>query len=232
MESAQGSKIMSAREEIFSAVRRSLGVSGQEQPRREAVNERIAKAPRGIVPERGQLSGEALLALFEEQAKATLATIDRVKDRAAVPDAIADFLRRTNLPARLRMGADPRLGEMPWDKTALEISHGKSDGGDLVAVNHAFAGVAETGTLIMTSGPDNPTTLNFLPDYAIVIVDAKDVRGSYEDVWQRIRDRDGKGRMPRTVNWITGPSRSGDIEQKLLLGAHGPRSVHIVLVGE
>ena len=223
---------MSAREEIFSAVRRSLGVSGQEQPRREAVNERIAKAPRGIVPERGQLSGEALLALFEEQAKATLATIDRAKDRAAVPDAIADFLRRTNLPARLRMGADPRLGEMPWDKTALEISHGKSDGGDLVAVNHAFAGVAETGTLIMTSGPDNPTTLNFLPDYAIVIVDAKDVRGSYEDVWQRIRDRDGKGRMPRTVNWITGPSRSGDIEQKLLLGAHGPRSVHIVLVGE
>ena len=223
---------MSAREEIFSAVRRSLGVSGQEQPRREAVNERIAKAPRGIVPERGQLSGEALLALFEEQAKATLATIDRVKDRAAVPDAISDFLRRTNLPARLRMGADPRLGEMPWDKTALEISHGKSDGGDLVAVNHAFAGVAETGTLIMTSGPDNPTTLNFLPDYAIVIVDAKDVRGSYEDVWQRIRDRDGKGRMPRTVNWITGPSRSGDIEQKLLLGAHGPRSVHIVLVGE
>jgi L-lactate dehydrogenase complex protein LldG len=223
---------MSAREEIFGAVRRSLGVTGQEQPRREAVNERIAKAPRGIVPERGQLSGEALLALFEEQAKATLATIDRVKARAAVPDAIADFLRRTNLPARLRMGADPRLGEMPWDKTALEVSHGKSDGGDLVAVNHAFAGVAETGTLILTSGPDNPTTLNFLPDYAIVIVDAKDVRGSYEDVWQRIRDRDGKGHMPRTVNWITGPSRSGDIEQKLLLGAHGPRSVHIVLVGE
>ena len=223
---------MSARDDILGSVRRSLGVSGKEQPRREAVNERIAKAPRGIVPERGKLSGAALLDLFEEQAKATLATIDRVKDRAAVPEAIADFLRRTNLPARLRMGSDPRLGAMPWDKTALEISHGKSDGGDLVAVNHAFAGVAETGTLIMTSGPDNPSTLNFLPDYAIVVVDAKDVRGSYEDVWQRIRDRDGKGHMPRTVNWITGPSRSGDIEQKLLLGAHGPRSVHIVLVGE
>lgn len=222
---------MSAREEIFGSVRRSLGVNGQEQPRREAVSERLAKAPRGIVPERGKLSGAALLDLFEEQAKATLATIDRVKDRAAVPTAIADFLRRTNLPARLRMGDDPRLSEMPWDETALDISHGKSDGGDLAAVNHAFAGVAETGTLIMTSGPDNPSTLNFLPDYAIVVVDAKDVRGSYEDVWQAIRDRDGKGHMPRTVNWITGPSRSGDIEQKLLLGAHGPRSVHIVLVG-
>ena len=221
---------MSARDEIFASVRRSLGVNGHEMPRRETVNERIAKAPRGVVPERGKLSGEALLALFEEQAKATLATIDRVKDRAAVPDAIADYLRRSNLPARLRMGADERLAHMPWDKTALEISHGKSDGGDLVAVNHAFAGVAETGTLIITSGPENPSTLNFLPDYAIVVVDAKDVRGAYEDVWQRIRERDGKGHMPRTVNWITGPSRSGDIEQKLLLGAHGPRSVHIVLV--
>ena len=223
---------MSARDEIFSAVRRSLGVTGQEKPRLEAVNERIAKAPRGLIPERGQLSGEALLALFEEQAKATLATIDHVKDRAAVPEAIADFLRRTNLPARLRMGADPRLAAMPWDRTSLDIAHGKSDGGDLVAVNHAFAGVAETGTLVITSGPDNPSTLNFLPDYAIVVVDAKDVRGAYEDVWQLLRERDGKGHMPRTVNWITGPSRSGDIEQKLLLGAHGPRSVHIVLVGE
>lgn len=223
---------MSARDEIFASVRRSLGVSGKEQPRREAVNERLAKAPRGIVPERGQLSGEALLSLFEEQAKATLATIDRVKSRDDVPDAIADFLRRTNLPARLRMGADERLASMPWDRTALDLSHGKSDGSDLVAVNHAFAGVAETGTLIITSGPDNPSTLNFLPDYAIVVVDAKDVHGSYEEVWQRIRERDGKGHMPRTVNWITGPSRSGDIEQKLLLGAHGPRSVHVVLVGE
>ena len=211
-------------------MRRSLGVTGQEQPRREAVTERIAKAPRGIVPERGQLQGAALLALFEDQAKATLATIDRVKGRDAVPEAIAEFLRRTNLPARLRMGADARLAAMPWDRTALELSHGKSDGGDLVAVNHAFAGVAETGTLVITSGPDNPSTLNFLPDYAIVVVDAKDISGAYEDVWQRIRDRAGKGHMPRTVNWITGPSRSGDIEQKLLLGAHGPRSVHIVLV--
>ena len=221
---------MSARSEILASVRRSLGVTGQEQPRREAVTERIAKAPRGIVPERGQLQGAALLALFEDQAKATLATIDRVKGRDAVPEAIAEFLRRTNLPARLRMGADARLAAMPWDRTALELSHGKSDGGDLVAVNHAFAGVAETGTLVITSGPDNPATLNFLPDYAIVVVAATDISGAYEDVWQRIRDRAGKGHMPRTVNWITGPSRSGDIEQKLLLGAHGPRSVHIVLV--
>jgi L-lactate dehydrogenase complex protein LldG len=51
-------------------------------------------------------------------------------------------------------------------------------------------------------------------------------------VWARIRYAYGKGGMPRTVNWITGPSRSGDIEQTLLLGAHGPRRLHILLVRE
>ena len=108
---------------------------------------------------------------------------------------------------------------------------GRSDGQDLVAVSHAFGGVAETGTLAMVSGAENPTTLNFLPDNAIVVVSAKDIDG-------RLRRRSGtgcataygKGVMPRTVNWITGPSRSGDIEQTMLLGAHGPRSVHIVIV--
>ena len=41
----------------------------------------------------------------------------------------------------------------------------------------------------------------------------------------------GKGQMPRTVNWITGPSRSADIEQTLLLGAHGPQRLHVIVVG-
>ncbi|MEI9915983.1 MAG: LUD domain-containing protein [Methylovirgula sp.] len=40
-----------------------------------------------------------------------------------------------------------------------------------------------------------------------------------------------RGAMPRTVNFITGPSRSADIEQTLLLGAHGPRALHIIIVG-
>jgi L-lactate dehydrogenase complex protein LldG len=221
---------MSARDEILGTIRRSLGVTGREATRNEAVNERLARAPKGILPERGQLAGAALLDLFRTQAEATFATVDEVADPAAVPAAIADYLRRQNLPARLRMGADPRLAAMPWGETALEVSHGESRGDDLVAVNHAFGAVAETGTLAMTSGPENPTTLNFLPDYAIAVVSAKDVTGDYEAVWARLRDSYGKGVMPRVVNWITGPSRSADIEQKLLLGAHGPRSLHIVVV--
>jgi L-lactate dehydrogenase complex protein LldG len=85
---------------------------------------------------------------------------------------------------------------------------------------------------MLVSGPDNPTTLNFLPDTHIVVIDAKDVAGDYETVWQKLREKFGGGRMPRTVNLITGPSRSADIEQTLILGAHGPRRLHVMVVGE
>ncbi len=59
------------------------------------------------------------------------------------------------------------------------------------------------------------------------MVRAGQVVGAYEDGWDRLR---AAGRMPRAVNFVTGPSRSGDIEQTLHLGAHGPRQLHIVLV--
>ena len=91
--------------------------------------------------------------------------------------------------------------------------------------------MAETGTLALLSGQDNPTTLNFLPDYHLVVIDKADIVGDYETVWTRLRDRYGEAVMPRIVNFITGPSRSGDIEQKLLFGAHGPRSLHVMVVG-
>ena len=100
-------------------------------------------------------------------------------------------------------------------------------GGKLSVVNGA-----ESGTLMMVSGPDNPTTLNFLPDTHIVVVDADDIAGDYETLWTRLRSAFGEGVMPRTVNLITGPSRSADIEQTLILGAHGPRRLHVVVVSK
>jgi L-lactate dehydrogenase complex protein LldG len=99
-------------------------------------------------------------------------------------------------------------------------------------VSHAFAAVAETGTLVLTSGADNPTTLNFLPDVHIVVVGARDFASDFESALARLRGRFGAGTMPRAVNMITGPSRSADIEQTLILGAHGPRKLHVMVVGE
>ncbi|GEO16799.1 LutC/YkgG family protein [Microvirga aerophila] len=221
---------MSARDEIFSNIRRSLGVKGSDTIRQQIVTDRLERAPRGVMPARGQVSGEERLALFRLQAESSLATVTEVASPAEVPQSIALFLRNHNLPASLRMGDDPRLAAMPWSETTLDISHGVSEGSDLNAVSHAFGGVAETGTLVMVSGAENPSTLNFLPDNHIVVVSAKDIAGDYESVWNRVRFAFGKGGMPRTVNWITGPSRSGDIEQTMLLGAHGPRRLHVVVV--
>jgi L-lactate dehydrogenase complex protein LldG len=221
---------MSARDEVFSSIRRSLGVSGNEAPRRQIVRDRIERAPKGTIPARGQVSGQERLALFRTQAELALATVTDAASPAEVPQIIAEYLRNHNLPAAVRMGGDPRLTAMPWAETSLEVATGRSEGGDLNAVSHAFGGVAESGTVVMVSGSDNPSTLNFLPDNHIVVVSAKDIAGDYETAWTKVRFAFGKGDMPRTVNFITGPSRSGDIEQTMLLGAHGPRRLHIIVV--
>ncbi|HEY1945304.1 MAG TPA: lactate utilization protein [Roseiarcus sp.] len=222
---------MSARDDIFAAIRRSLHVTGDEAPRRAAVASRLAEAPIGIVPQRGQGDAAHRATTFKAEAaraQASIAEIARVED---VPAEIARFLRDNNLPATLRMGDDERIGALPWAETSLEISFGPSDGHDLNAISVAFAAVAETGTLALVSGRDNPTTLNLLPDNHIVIVFASDLVGDFESVFSKLRSVYGQGRAPRTLNFITGPSRSADIEQTLLLGAHGPRRLHIVVIG-
>lgn len=223
---------MSARDDIFANLRRSLHVTGDEAPRRAAVAARIAASSSGIIPKRGQVDAKGRRELFRKMAEAVQATVAVVDTPDDVPAEVARFLRDANLPATLRRGDDPRLAAMPWDRTTLDMATGRSDGGDPNAVSHAFGGVAESGTLAMISGPENPTTLNFLPDNHIVVVDARDIAGDYETVFARIRERFGKGVMPRTLNFITGPSRSADIAQTMLLGAHGPRTLHIVIVCE
>jgi L-lactate dehydrogenase complex protein LldG len=136
------------------------------------------------------------------------------------------------LPLTVRRGEDARLTALPWSREgALTVTVGPSDGKQLASVAHAFAAVAETGTLVLTSGPDNPTTLNFLPDNHIVVVDANHIAADFERVFVRLRARFGERQLPRVVNMITGPSRSADIEQTLILGAHGPRRLHVIVVG-
>jgi L-lactate dehydrogenase complex protein LldG len=222
---------MNAREAIFASIRRSLAVSGDEGPRRFEVETRLAEAPAGVVPKRGQGDAQARLATFKAEAERAQASLAEVGTSADTPTEIARFLRENNCPATLRMGADPRLAAMPWSDTSLEILHGPSDGRDVNAVSAAFAGIAESGTLALVSGADNPTTLNFLSDNHIVVLPRDAILADYENLFAKLRGAYGKGGAPRTLNFITGPSRSADIEQTLLLGAHGPRRLHIVIVG-
>jgi len=223
---------MTSRETLFASIRKSLGVSGAEPARRAAVAERLREHPRGVIPARGQLPPPGRVKLFAQMVEAANGSAEILQSSDDVPAAIAALLRRHNLPMQVRRGSDPRLAALPWDKERqLEVTIGPSDGHQLVSVSHAFAGVAETGTLAMTSGTDNPTTLNFLPDTHIVVLNAKDVAGDYETVWTRVRDAFGVDALPRAINLITGPSRSADIAQILILGAHGPRRLHVLVVG-
>lgn len=164
-------------------------------------------------------------------AKEAACTVTHIADRAAVPAAIAEYLARENLPAKLRVAPDAEVADLPWStRPLLEVTSGRSDGSDEVSLTPALAAIAETGTLMLTSGPERPTTLNFLPETHIVLLTADQVVGGMEEAWAKLRERYGRGVMPRTVNLVTGPSRSADIEQTLQMGAHGPRRLHIILV--
>ena len=222
---------MSSRDTVFANIRRSLGVRGDEAPRLFETKARLAEAPAGIVPKRGQGDGAARFQTFKTEAERAQATVGEAAGLDDVPMAIAQYLRDNNCPATLRMGDDERLAAMPWSTTALEILRGASDGHDLNALSFAFAGIAETGTLALVSGAANPTTLNFLPDNQIVVLRRHEIAADYESVFAKLRAVYGKGGAPRTLNFVTGPSRSADIEQTLLLGAHGPRRLHIIVAG-
>ena len=162
-------------------------------------------------------------------------TVTRVPDAGGVPGAVADYLASQNLPSEFVMAPHPELEALPWaDRPMLRFRTGRAQADDLVSVQQAFAGIAETGTLMLPGVPERPTTLNLLADTEIVVLRASRVVGPYEDAWDLLRrertDPATGGFMPRNVMLVTGPSRSADIEQTLELGAHGPRRLHVVLI--
>ena len=227
---AAAGAVNAARDQILGSIRKARRrdeTSYETGP----LAERLRAHPRNIVPARADRDAAGRVALFQQMAESVHATVARVADAAAVPGAVADYLKDQNLPARAVMAPDPPLDGVPWTAAPLlQLRRGLPAPADEVGITSAFAAVAETGTLVMLSGPEHPSTLNFLPETHIVVVPVGRMVGAYEDAWDRIRAA-GSG-LPRTVNMITGPSRSGDIEQTLQLGAHGPRRLHVILVGD
>ncbi|MCG8595027.1 MAG: lactate utilization protein [Kiloniellales bacterium] len=219
------------RSEILGRVRRALKADGRDRTRQDAVKARLTAKARGPVPARSALARPAVIDLFVAQAEAVATSVARVATEGEVPKAVADYLKGQNLPAEVRLSPDPVLEGLPWsEQPLLKVESGRARVEDPTSVTAAVAGVAETGTLMLASGPTAPTTLNFLPENHIVVLKASQVVGPYEDAWDRLYAANGGGRLPRTVNFITGPSRTGDIEQTIQMGAHGPRRLHVILV--
>ncbi|MGH6983914.1 MAG: LutC/YkgG family protein [Stellaceae bacterium] len=227
----------SSRDQVLNAIRRALKRGPLAPEATAACEARLATHRRNLIPARARtLPPRGQVELFVKMAETVNATVTRVERADDVPAAIADYLSRLNLPARLVRAPDPALDALPWnERPLLETRRGIAEDADPVGVAACFAAIAETGTLMLHSGAAGPTRNNFLPDTHIVMVRASQMVAAYEDGWDRLRaarSRDGVFAMPRTVNFITGPSRTADIEQKIELGAHGPRRLHIVLIDD
>ena len=164
-----------------------------------------------------------LIKLFINQLKKVSGTVESILNPKDIPFAILEFLHQHHLSPK--MVVDTHLNTINWPHK-LQMAYRAAQDEDITGVSQAFAGIAETGSLVLLSNPASPTTLNFLPDNHIIVLQQKNLVTHIEEVWTKLRTQP----MPRTVNLITGPSRTADIEQTLQLGAHGPRRLHVILV--
>ena len=215
---------MAARERILAEIRRRQGRGGPLSPaERERVETYLRRHPRGPLRE----AAADPVAAFRERAEASASTTDRVAAPGEVPAAIARYLDAHQLP---RSGCVwPQLAGLDWRAAGLSLEARAANDEDPIGVTGVFSAIAETGTLMFCSGPDTPATVSLLPETHVAVVPVARIVPFMEDAWDLARAE--LGQLPRAVNFVSGPSRTADIEQTIVLGAHGPYRVHIVLVG-
>ena len=218
---------MSDRAKIFGDIRRALGVTGNEDARRRAVAARLAAAPGAS--SRRAAAPPILLPCFVPR-PSECSRPSNVAKADEIPARIADFLRAKNLPPRLRKGDDAYLAALPWTATTLTIEDGPAQADDRVGLSHAFAGIAETGTLALVSGPNNPATLNFCRRR--ISSSSKRRRSSaITRLAGKCACRLRRGRDAAHSELRHRAVASAGIQQTLLLGAHGPRAPHTTTAG-
>ncbi len=217
----RGEAAVSARENILERIRKSL--------RREAGDGAAARVRthigvRAISP-RPAITGD-LIALFRAKALALSSSVVDVTDVMQVPKAVADYLSSYALP--MRAVCWNALGDLDWAAQGLAVEARPARETDLVGITEVFCAIAETGTLMTLSGAQTPPVTSLLPETHIAVVRASQIVSCMEEAWQRLRGMPDY--PPRAVNFISGPSRTADIEQTLTFGAHGPYRVHVILV--
>lgn len=199
--------------------------------RRAAVHARLDGSLRGTVPARAQGRAPDLRLQFKAALESQSATVLSAAVWDGVPHVVAAYLMSHNTGLAARAGADPVLQSLPWQEAGLSLRTGAARPADSASVSTAFAAVAETGTLVLASGTTNPASLAFLPETHVIVLDAAGIVGGMEDAFDLVRERYGRHTMPRSLNLISGPSRTGDIGGRIVLGAHGPRRLCVVIVG-
>lgn len=216
---------MSARDNVLGRIRKSLGRDGRvDQAQRAAMQTRLREHPRGPLP---GMPWEPV-ARFKERCTILSSTVDEVADRSAVPRAVRRYLEERNLP---HAGVCwPELGGLGWLSAGLQFESRLTGGEDKVGVTGAYCAIAETGTLMLLSGAQTPLAASLLPDTHIAVVSRSRIVRSMEDAWDLLRREHGQ--LPRQAAFVSGPSRTADIEMTMVLGIHGPYRVHVLLVDD
>jgi len=215
--------VATARDGILGRVRAALGRSGPlSSAQADALRGYVRTHPAGPRPASDWMPVER----FRERAVALSSTVDEVATRDAVPQAVARFLSANGLPGEAVVW--PELSGLDWAGAGIAAHARAARGADLVGITGAWCAVAETGTLLLLSGGDTPATTSLLPETHIAVVSAARIVKGLEDAWALLRSETGE--PPRAINLVSGPSRTADIEQTLVLGAHGPYRVHVVIV--
>jgi L-lactate dehydrogenase complex protein LldG len=220
-----------ARDAILGRVRNALRKTGPDTRTHadaEAYVAAHAQGPRPAMP-------LDLVARFLQRANDMASTVERIASRSEIPAAVARYLDALDLPPELvaqksRAGVCwPEFADLDWIGAGLRIEARATAGDDRLGITGAFCAIAETGTLVFTTGADTPTATALLPDTHVAVVRADRLVSGMEEAFALVRAEHGG--MPRAMNMISGPSRTGDIEQTIVLGAHGPFRVHLLLLG-
>ena len=215
---------MSARDNILGRIRAARGVGPTvTAAERAAVDDRIAKHPIGVRP---AMPWETV-PRFIEQCVRMASTVDRVASVGDVPAAVERYLDGVNLDKSAVVW--PAIAELDWSATGVVVEARPAAGPDLVGITGVHLGVAETGSLMFLSGAHTPAATSLLPETHIAVVPVGRIVRAMEEAWQQTRDEIGD--LPRAVNFVSGPSRTADIEGLLQIGAHGPLRVHVIVVG-
>ena len=189
----------------------------------------IVQHQRGPIP---AMSAD-LVEHFMRRASDMASTVEALGSRAEIPQAVARYLATAELPKLLagqpvtRGVCWPEFADLDWAGAGLEVEARPTQGQDKLGITGAFCAVAETGTLVVVSGKDTPTGTTLLPDTHVAIVRRSRIVSAMEDAFALVRSEFGV--LPRALSFISGPSRTADIEQTIVLGAHGPYRVHVLV---
>jgi L-lactate dehydrogenase complex protein LldG len=226
-----------SREAILGRIRLALGRTGRvaATPRHANLGQAtLAPATPGQAnlaggaPPSLTSTGAAAIARFRVAAAAKGIDVIDVADDAGIPAAVASYLGPDPAGHALRLGSN-RLAGLDWRDRGIDIATGAATAADRVGLSRAIAGIAETGTLLLASGPEDPATLALLPETHVVVLERAAIVGTFEDAVAVLRQTYGSA-LPRAVNFISGASRTGDIGGRIVHGAHGPRRLAVLVV--